>query len=60
MDLWKAYDGLHHDLWISKLEAYGLDKPTLNLVNDYLGFRKQRTKIGPSCSDWANDTRGIP
>ena len=60
MDLWKTYDCLHNDLWISKLEAYSLDKPSLNLVNDYLGFRKQRAKIGSSCSDWANDARGIP
>ena len=34
MDLSKAYDGLLHDLLIVKLEAYGLFKPTLNLVND--------------------------
>ena len=35
---------LPNDLLIAKLEAYGHDKPSLNLVNDYLSFRKQRTK----------------
>ena len=60
MDLSKAYDCLPHDLLIAKLDAYGLDKPSLNLVNDYLRFRKQRKKIGSSYSDWANVTRGIP
>ena len=34
MDLFKAYDCLPPDLLIAKLEAYGLDKPSLNLVND--------------------------
>ena len=56
MDLSKAYDCLPHDLLIAKVEAYGLDKPSLNLVNDYLRFRK----IDFSYSDWANVTRGIP
>ena len=44
MDLSNAYDCLPHDLLIAKLEAYSLDKPSLNLVNDYLRFRKQRKK----------------
>ena len=56
MDLSRTYGCLPHDLLIAKLEAYGLEKPSLNLVNDYLSFRKQRSKIGSSCSDWANVT----
>ena len=48
------------DLLIAKLETYGLNKPILNLVKDYLGFRKQRTKIDSSCCGWANVSRGIP
>ena len=36
MDLWKTYNCLAHDLLIAKPEAYGLDKPSLSLVNDYL------------------------
>ena len=38
MDLSKAYDCLSHDLLIAKVEAYGLDEPSLYLVNDYLSF----------------------
>ena len=45
---------------IAKLETFGLNKPVLNLVNDYLGFRIQRTKIGSSFSDWAIASRGVP
>ena len=60
MYLSKAYDCLPHDLLIAKLEAYGPDKPSLTLVNDYLRFRKYRKKIGSSYSDWANVIRGIP
>ena len=44
MDLSKAYDRLPHDFLIAKLEAYGPDKPSLNLVNDYLRFREQGKK----------------
>ena len=60
MDLSKAYGCLPHDLLIAKLDAYGLDKPSLNFVNSYMGFRTERKKIGSSYSDWANVTRGIP
>ena len=44
MDLSKIYDCLPYDLLIAKLEACGPDKPSLNLVNDYLCFWKQRKK----------------
>ena len=60
IDLSKVYDCLHHDLLMVKVEAYGLDKPSLNLVNDYLRFRKQSRKIGSSYGDWVNVTMGIP
>ena len=51
MDLSKAYDYLPHALLKAKLEACGLDKPSFNLINDYLHFRKQREKIGSSYND---------
>ena len=54
MDLSKAYDCLPHDLLIAKLEAYGLDNGSLNLLLDYLSFRKERTKISSTYSRHAN------
>ena len=60
IDLSKAYDCLHHDLLIAKLEAYGLGNGSLNLLLDYLSFRKQRTKVGSAYSKWLNIRRGIP
>ena len=60
LDLSKAYDCLPRDLSVAKLKAYGLDKTSLNLVNGYLGFWKQRKKTGSSYSDWANVLRVFP
>ena len=42
MDHSKAYNSLRHDNLIVKLETYGLDKPSLNLVNGYFSFWKQQ------------------
>ena len=39
----KVHDCLPHDILIVKLETNGLNKPSLNLVNDYSCFGKQRT-----------------
>ena len=60
MDLTKTYDCLRHDLLIAKLEAYGLGNSSLNLLLDYLTFRKQRTKVGSAYSKWSKIRRGIP
>ena len=60
MDLSKAYDCLPHDLLKAKLEAYGLDNGNLNLLLDYISFKKQRTKVGFAYSKWLKSRRGIP
>ena len=60
MDLSKAYDCLPHDLMVSILDANGLAKESLQLISDYLCYRKQRTKVGSEYSDWANVIRRIP
>ena len=35
-------------------KAYDLAKESLQLINDYLIYREQRTKISSAYSDWAN------
>ena len=44
MDPSKAYGCLPHDLLIAKFDAYGLDKPSLNLVNGRLHFSDTKGK----------------
>ena len=45
---------------VAKLEAYGLAEDSLQLISDYLSYRKHRTKTDSAYSDWVNVTRGIP
>ena len=60
MDLSKACDTLPHDLLVAKFEAYGIDKNGLNLIDNYLTNRKQKTKVSSSHSDWYDMVRGVP
>ena len=60
MDLSKAYDCLPQNLLIAKLETYGLDNDSLNLILDYLSFMKKRTKVGSAYREWSKIKREIP
>ena len=59
-DLSKAFDCICHDLLIARIHAYGLSLPALKMIQDYLMNRKQRTKIGSSCSSWEEIVCGAP
>ena len=41
----KAFDTILHDLFPAKLQTYGCDSKSLELVQDYLSNQKQRTKV---------------
>ena len=56
----KAFDCLPHDLFIAKHNAYGFSLPALNLLQNYLANRKQRTKINDSYSPWSDTLFGDP
>ena len=56
----EVFDCLPHDLILAKPEACGLSKNSLKIFLNYLEERKQRVKIGSSCSFWCNIKRGAP
>ena len=51
---------MNHDLLIAKLEAYCLDKGSLNLFLDHFTFRKEGIKVGSAYNEWSKIRRGIP
>ena len=51
-NLSKAFDCLSHHLLIAKLHAYDIDIDSLNILQNYLSNRKQRTKMDSFCSSW--------
>ena len=51
-DLSKAFDCLHHELLITKLDAYGFDIKSVKLIQQYLSNRKQRVKAGNAYISW--------
>ena len=59
-DLSKAFDCINHELLIAKLNAYGFDSPSLKFISGYLNFRKQKTKVGSTFSDYLNILFGVP
>ena len=59
-DLCKAFDCLHHELLIAKLDAYGFDIKSVKLIQQYLSNRKQRVKVGNAYSSWKEIFYGIP
>ena len=59
-DFSKAFDCFSRDLIIAKLNAYGFRLPALNLIQNYLANRKQRTKINDSYSPRSNILFGVP
>ena len=59
-NLSKAFDCVSHELLISKLNACGFSKNSLNMINDYLSGMKQRIKVGESFSNWREIMHGVP
>ena len=49
-----------HDLNLVKIEAYGLDRNSLNLLSYYSRCLKQRVKVGSAHSSWFDIRRGVP
>ena len=60
LDLSKAFDTLNHDILITKLKHYGLDRSSLSLIHSYLSHRKQFVQMDDIKSDCDIITTGVP
>ena len=56
----KAFDCTDHNLLIAKLNVYGSEKHSINLVYPYLTKRKQRTKVDSVVKSWEMLFSGVP
>ena len=59
-DLSRAFECISHDLLIAKLNVYGFDRNSLNVIHNYLFGRYQKTKMGSSFSDLLDILYGVP
>ena len=59
-DLSKAFDCLVHDLLIAKLDAYGFNYTSLQLIHNYLTNRNQRVRVNSKYSSWSEIINGVP
>ena len=59
-DLSKAFDCIHHDLLIAKLNAFGFEYNALCLIHNYLSERFQRVRINSNYSTWNDIIFGVP
>ena len=60
LDLKKAFDTVNHTILLDKLEAYGIDEDSLNLLSSYLTDRKQTCQIDGKQSDLRKISCGVP
>ena len=59
-DLFKAFDCIDRNLLITKLNANGFEKQSINFIYSYLTKRKQRTKVDSAVSSWEMLFSGVP
>jgi hypothetical protein len=60
MDFMKAFDKVPHKRLIKKMERYGINNKTINLVRNFLTDRKQKVSVNGAESISHDVTRGIP
>ena len=58
-NLSKAFDCVNHQLLIAKVNPYGVDTNSLYILAYYFEKRKQKTKVGGSCSNFDDNLCGV-
>ena len=59
-DLSKAFDNINHNLFLSKLKAYGFIENYVSFIRSYLTNRSWQTKIDNTLSGWNKIITGAP
>ena len=59
MDYWKTFDTLNHGLLLAMPKAYVLQMATLKLMQNYLKYFYQRTKVNNIYILWSEIIAGV-
>ena len=60
LDISKAFDKVWHKGLIFKLKQNGISDKILNIITDFLSFRKQRVVLNGQTSPWVSIGAGVP
>ena len=60
LDISKAFDKVWHEGLVYKLRQNGIDGPLLEVLTDFLNFRKQRVVLNGQFSSWSEILAGVP
>ena len=60
LDISKASGKVWHDGLIFKLRQNGISREMINILEDFLSYRKQRVIFNGQCSSWADIHAGVP
>ena len=60
LDISKAFDKVWHKGLIFKLKQNGISDKILNIITDFLSFRKQRVVLNGQASPWASIEACVP
>ena len=60
LDISKASGKVWHDGLIFKLRQNGISREMINILENFLSYRKQRVIFNGQCSSWADIHAGVP
>ena len=60
LDISKAFDKVWHKGLTFKLKQNGISDKILNIITDFLSFRKQRVVLNGQASPWVSIEAGVP